>query len=526
MTNKTLFSLAVLLLACSIGSAAPTVDCTQFVGADMSVKIQACTAVLNAQSSTYGVADARGFTGAQTWSVNPLAGTHPGGGVLLLGGAAITVNVPIVKPRNWTILGGPGQNAIPGQNGTTIQAAAGVFQPTYSTGTVTVNGVGNKTVTGSGTAWTSAMIGCDFAAGTAITAGTTSSWGVVSSVASGTSLSLAFNGNTSSSAGTAYAIYCPMIVMGDGIDGSNEQSGGVENIDLDCNNIAGCINVANYFGEEGTYLDHVGMRGSTNIAWDMEGPFWQNSGPFTNLGVGCGSSAGTGMLLAVLRGNTGSERTIAGGSSGCSRSTLVGIDLEAYGITLKDWHFEGFTTAIELGARTACPVACFIAGLDARNAHIENIWGAGTQANNNTLVDLSTVITNQSSVVVSNLGIASGSTYVNTMIDHANSCTLNTYLGLYALDRAGGIGYSTATNAGCFAATGNLLASLTTTAATTNTVTLTGMTSTGHCQLTPTNSSAASNIATTYVSAKTTNQITVTHVATAGMIYDISCTPK
>ena len=69
-----------------------------------------------------------------------------------------------------------------------------------------------------------------------------------------------------------------------------------------------------------------------------------------------------------------------------------------------------------------------------------------------------------------------------------------------------------------------LAATLVTTAATTNTVTVTGMTSSGHCALEPTNAAAATNIATTYVSAKTTNQITVTHVATASMNYDVLCT--
>lgn len=69
-----------------------------------------------------------------------------------------------------------------------------------------------------------------------------------------------------------------------------------------------------------------------------------------------------------------------------------------------------------------------------------------------------------------------------------------------------------------------LVAALSTTAATTDNVTVTGMTSSGHCSLTPTNASAATNIATSYVSAKTTNQITVTHTATASMTYDVTCT--
>lgn len=70
-----------------------------------------------------------------------------------------------------------------------------------------------------------------------------------------------------------------------------------------------------------------------------------------------------------------------------------------------------------------------------------------------------------------------------------------------------------------------IFGSLTTTSATSDNVTLTGMTASGHCLLTPTNSSAATNWTTTFVSAKTTNQITVTHTATSGMTYDIGCAP-
>lgn len=69
-----------------------------------------------------------------------------------------------------------------------------------------------------------------------------------------------------------------------------------------------------------------------------------------------------------------------------------------------------------------------------------------------------------------------------------------------------------------------MLAGLVTTAAASDNVTIQGMASGGHCTLTPTNAAAATNIATTYVSAKAANQITVSHAATANMNYDIFCT--
>lgn len=67
-------------------------------------------------------------------------------------------------------------------------------------------------------------------------------------------------------------------------------------------------------------------------------------------------------------------------------------------------------------------------------------------------------------------------------------------------------------------------ASLTTTAATSDNLAITGVTASSHCSMGQTNASAATNFATTYISAKTTNQITVTHAATAGMTYDFICT--
>ena len=70
----------------------------------------------------------------------------------------------------------------------------------------------------------------------------------------------------------------------------------------------------------------------------------------------------------------------------------------------------------------------------------------------------------------------------------------------------------------------NIVASLVTTAAASDNVAMQGMTASGHCSLTATNASAATNIATTFISAKASNQITVAHTATASMNYDVMCT--
>jgi hypothetical protein len=66
--------------------------------------------------------------------------------------------------------------------------------------------------------------------------------------------------------------------------------------------------------------------------------------------------------------------------------------------------------------------------------------------------------------------------------------------------------------------------SLTTTAAGYDIVNIAGINSLSHCTLTATNATAAANIATTFVSAKTHNQVTISHAHIAGMDYDIQCT--
>jgi len=70
-----------------------------------------------------------------------------------------------------------------------------------------------------------------------------------------------------------------------------------------------------------------------------------------------------------------------------------------------------------------------------------------------------------------------------------------------------------------------LSASLVTTSGASDNLTVPGMTASGHCSLTATNAAAAANITTTFISAKATNQLTVSHAARAGMNYDVMCSP-
>jgi len=68
--------------------------------------------------------------------------------------------------------------------------------------------------------------------------------------------------------------------------------------------------------------------------------------------------------------------------------------------------------------------------------------------------------------------------------------------------------------------------SLTTTSGAVDRAETAGVTSASHCSLTPTNASGAAHVASTYVSAKATGSISVSHASVAGMTYDILCTAK
>lgn len=69
-----------------------------------------------------------------------------------------------------------------------------------------------------------------------------------------------------------------------------------------------------------------------------------------------------------------------------------------------------------------------------------------------------------------------------------------------------------------------MVGTLTTGAGTTDNVAIQGVTASSHCALFPTNSGAANEAASTFISAKTANQITVTHLVNAGFTWDVLCT--
>jgi hypothetical protein len=91
---------------------------------------------------------------------------------------------------------------------------------TYTAGTVTVNGTGNKTVTGVGTRWSSFYVGARIGFGSKAAAGTGGNWYTISAVNSPTSLTLSTGPSSSQPAGTAYRIERLTNLAGPTVDGA------------------------------------------------------------------------------------------------------------------------------------------------------------------------------------------------------------------------------------------------------------------------------------------------------------------
>jgi hypothetical protein len=118
--------------------------------------------------------------------------------------------------------------------------------------------------------------------------------------------------------------------------------------------------------------------------------------------------------------------------------------------------------------------------------------------------------------------IAIASNGINLITDERSSITITVKeeggsVGLYA------IGNGNVPTVFTTSARHKLVGSLVTTAAAVDRVKIPGMTPYGHCTITPTNAAAAADVASTYVSSKARDQITVAHPPKASRTWDIQC---
>jgi hypothetical protein len=222
------------------------------------------------------------------------------------------------------------------------------------------------------------------------------------------------------------------------------------------------------------------------------------------------STVATGTAPFVVTSTTPVANLSIGGNaataSTATSATTAATATNVAGGALGALHYQSAanTTAMLAGNTSATPAVLMQTGTGSASA--APVWAAAT-GTGSPVLSVSPTFTGTvgaAAISATSVKLSSGS--------YANTWATNPLTGSYSFTTPNGASYSA------------MPASLTTTSATSDAVTVQGITSSGHCSLTATNTSAAANHATTYVSAKTTNQITVTHTATAGMTYDVMCT--
>jgi hypothetical protein len=439
----------------------PTLDCSQFSGSDMSYKIRACLDALYTLDTRGGVADARNFPGAQTWSANPFTPNNiPTTGTLLLCNSdTINVYQPIVMSNYWSIEA-CGTSAGAADNHVLLQASPAFFPTTYSTGTVTKGTPGfGEIITGSGTSWTSNMVGCAFVAPGTQPTPANGRYGIIHSVTDATHIVLGWGTGIGSdiSPGSAYVIYCPVLVQGDGhVTGFPANFGmWIHGITMDCNQKAGCVGLMNWYGEELTGGDNFNIKGFTNIGFDRESPYAQNSGPYGPGIITVNNSTCDPNTMAYVSRTNVPLRPIHDftiGTDSCSTTTTTVIDLESPNETVANMIVFGGTDGIVIGDNTIqCAVGCPLGARKPQNVTVSNIFI--TQHGHNSAVRLSSKVSAPDSVTLRDI-FGNGS-LTHVIVDENNpSCTPSgAYnIGQYTTNNDGNIQESTATDyPGCAA---------------------------------------------------------------------------
>jgi hypothetical protein len=427
-----------------------------FPGADMSIQIANCLVALGAVSLNSGkcIWNAKGPTAAAaTFSVNPW--TYAGaegtnypytGEVDIVGGVyTIDVKVPIVLGNGWRLEGvGSAQRG----GATQLVADATAFPAAYSTGTCTPGTVGwQEVISCSGTAFTASMVGCQIMLAPAQPTGTSRTFGYIAVVNSTTNITLGFGINGSGGAApssSAIQVQCPLVSEGDGNVGTFPYEFGMDisHFGLNCNNVAGCIALANWFGEEGTTASDLNIVNYDNIGMDVETNYAQQAGPFTNIGFNPGTSCNASTISLVLRAGVVAMKQFQNftlGDSTCSTKINEAVDV-AGTVVIHDLHIETAVTGVAIGHNTSCRYFCASTTGAINGGLIDGINVASTGT---TVVALTGA---NSGVTIHNILMSGGTGWTNSLTDAANGCTdTGGWLGTYEISEGGTIQNSSST---------------------------------------------------------------------------------
>lgn len=374
---------------------------------------------------------------------NPFAGTVgttiPAGGVLRLGLGKFFLTSQWTVPANW-ILQGSGGNGLG-----TAGAAGSLLSPNINNtsnanyandstaGTVSTT-AGSYTVTGSGSSWTSALVGHYLmACGTLpCTNQSTMAGGIVNAVNSSTSITLDVPAQSSLS-GANYTVTAPLvqnagIIRDLGIDGNSYGTGSA-------NGNGGFVGIYQDAGAGGdSYLDNVSIAHVNAIGIDAAG--------LNNLPLGRVQVAASGLASSVFTCIT-APQGIGVNSLICETGTTptptlsYGVMASGTGFKLDNLLFQNVAIGVELAVNP---------NFSTNNVTVSNAQSGSSTAAVGTLIDLGGVSSgsNGPNFQADLLGLQCPSGCTNAVVDHLNSYTLtDAILGWYMVSRTNGNGNRT-----------------------------------------------------------------------------------
>ena len=158
----------------------------------------------------------------------------------------------------------------------------------------------------------------------------------------------------------------PIIEMGNAATSMGVR---IENLTIDCNNVAGCIGLQNVRSQEQSGARHVLIENITGVGLDVEGSAAQNSGPYEDMEFagGIDFNVNAASLCARII-NVPAFRGLHGATCNFNNYDVhpaVGIQMDSPG-TLNDIHIEGAITGIGVGI--AYP---------GTGAILQNVFGGG-----------------------------------------------------------------------------------------------------------------------------------------------------
>jgi hypothetical protein len=183
----------------------------------------------------------------------------------------------------------------------------------------------------------------------------------------------------------------------------------VENLTVDCNQIAGCTGVQNFNAEEESGLRHVNITNYLAIGLDIETSNAQNSGPYEDIELLPAPSASAETLGFSVQ-SVVSFRGIHGvtiNDSGAAIAPANCADVDSSG-TFMDIHIEGCGVGVLIGSNAAVSGASFF-----------NIFGA-TTGTVTTVAEISNAYSSQD-ILFSGLERGAGT---NVLIDQITGAVL------------------------------------------------------------------------------------------------------